>query len=131
MRAKLRSAENRMKAAEERALMSQRTIEEWQVLQANAARTLPTDWTATWNELDTGFGSSLPRNRLFRFQRQQEAPAITIEKANSTSSLSNPVNIFRQVYKDRRDRHKIALMEEHQAGVSPRFISSHPMIRLD
>eukprot|EP00892_Ulva_mutabilis_P004887 jgi/Ulvmu1/2770/UM014_0228.1 len=101
LQAQLKSAEQRAKAADERACASQRKCQEWQSLQADVVNSLPNTWNAKWQSLDPSFGTSLPRNESLRFQQQPASPATIMRTAASRSSSSNPVHVFRQVYRNR------------------------------
>lgn len=116
LQAQLKSAEQRAKAADARALSSQQRHQERQSLQANAALSLPTEWTAAWQPLDPGSNTSLPRHESLQFQQRPESPVSAMQQAKSSSSPNNPVHIFRQVYRDRADKQQAVPEERSEAG---------------
>lgn len=101
LQTQLRMAEQRALRAEDRASESQRKVQAWQILQADAARTLSTGWTAQGHSTHPGKGTSLPRSQSLQFQHQPESPVSSLKQAKESSTSADPVHIFRQVYRNR------------------------------
>lgn len=112
----LKVAERRAQAAEDRAAESQTKVQAWQNQQADAVRTLSIGWSATGRSLDPSIDASLPRNESLQLQQQPESLAASIKQSKQGSSPTNPVQIFRQVYRDRPGKQEMPLCAQYNVA---------------
>lgn len=119
MKNQLKVAERRARVAEDRAIESQTKVQAWQNLQADAARTLSMGWSAPGRSWDPSADAAVPRNGSLQFQHKPESPATSMKQAKQGSSPNNPVQIFRQVYRDRPCQHEMPSCPQHIAGNNP------------
>lgn len=103
---KLKAAEQRADAADDRASKSTSELASWRQLQAEVARSLPTTWESKQTlegQVDPAIGHSIPRHdMLLHFSAGAiTSPASQMQKdIRSVQESQNPVAVFRQVYRN-------------------------------
>lgn len=111
LRSQVKAFERRALEAEAKTNQMQRQLQSWKNLQAEAVRSLSTEWNSYHHSMQgTGqpcsefLHDAVPHNSSINLEFQSASPASNIKQAGKSSSATNPVHIFRQVYRDKAQK---------------------------